>query len=127
MNTTFRSVWSERRADGARAELATMTHDGREYSALGAVIDHKRGRVVGYVKGATLTAWDGALLGTLRAMGRVRLAQWSPSGGEYLTCYRATIDGRAYYGRGLGEGMVLRLRAYKSTGRMAKKGRTLCR
>lgn len=32
----------------AKAEIATVNHNGREFTALGSVIDHENGVVVGY-------------------------------------------------------------------------------
>jgi len=95
--------------NGARVETGTVTHEGRAYTALGSVVDHESGYVVGYVKGATLTSWEGATIGTVREVSR-----WPLHNSGFSTSmhsYRATIDGRSYHGRGMGEGMLLRLRA----------------
>lgn len=37
-------------ADGAKAELATLTHEGREFTAFGSCVDLGRGHIVAYVR-----------------------------------------------------------------------------
>jgi len=95
-----------------QVEIGTFKHQGREFSALGSVVDHENGHVVGYPKGHELRTWDGTrVLGTLV----VRSSWPTPHShtGSRMYAYHAMIDGRAYYGRGFGDGMLLRLRAYK--------------
>lgn len=99
--------------NGARVELGTVNYCGQAFDALGSVVDHSRGYIVGYVKGATLTTWDGAQIGTLRKVSTWK--QWAP-GAVFSTtmhAYVACVDGKRYHGRGQGEGMILRLRAAK--------------
>lgn len=101
---------SETRQEGtALVETGTVVHEGREYAATGSVVDHTRGVVVGYPAGRELQAWDGRVIGTLFRVStcRNRLTR------STLVAYRATVDGRRYWGRGSGDGMVLRLRAAK--------------
>ena len=96
--------------NGAKVEISTITHEGRDFSALGSVVDHERGIVIGYPKGSELRTWDGTVIGSLRVTGSARGFH-----GVKLVCYRATIDGIPYYGRGQGDGMILRLRRVKGT------------
>jgi len=81
---------------GAHVEVGAVTFQGRDFSALGSVIDHTRGAVMGYPSQdeKTLRTWDGVTLGRLRITGHAR----------------AVIDGFTYHGRGSGAGMLLRLR-----------------
>lgn len=108
MDATFHV---EHSADG-KAELGILTHEGHEFSALGSVIDHDAGVVVGYPKGFDLMTWDGTtVIGRVRVVSSYPMPQsWQ---GSTMYCYRAVIEGRHYYGRGFGDGMLLRLRACK--------------
>lgn len=54
--------------------------------------------------GRTLTTWPGNRVASLEVTGTARGFH-----GVELTCYRATIEGRVYYGRGQGPGMYLNL------------------
>lgn len=56
----------------------------------------------------TLTTWAGQRVARLEVTGTARGFH-----GVKLTCYRAVIEGRAYHGRGQGEGMYLNLRPGK--------------
>jgi hypothetical protein len=95
---------------GARVEVSTFASQGRSFTALGSVVDHEKGIVTGYPKGDVLNSWDNKPIGTCRIVSRFRMARWSFAGGWYMYCYRAVVDGQPYYGRGLGDGMILRLR-----------------
>lgn len=55
--------------------------------------------------GLWLTTWPGNRVARLYVTGKARGFNCE------LTCYSATIEGRNYYGRGLGVGMYLRLHA----------------
>ncbi len=90
----------------AKVEVGTFTHQGVKYSALGSIVDHDAGRIIGYPSrdNRTLMTWDGRTLGTLKVTG------YACGFHCKLTCYRAAVDGLNYHGRGLGEGMILRLR-----------------
>lgn len=118
MGTEFRSEIGSA-PNGARVEIATITHEGRDFTALGSVVDHARGFVVGYVtrdehgpnpSTYRLTTWEGTTIAPLRLVNtweqygfygaRVRHFAW-----------RAVIDGRTYSGRNSGPGMLLRMRA----------------
>lgn len=54
-----------------------------------------------------LTTWPG------NRVARFEVTGTAPAFGCVLTCYRATIEGRTYYGRGHGPGMYLNLRPGK--------------
>ena len=96
--------------NGAVVETGTVTHDGHEYAALGAVVDVASGRALVYVSddGKRAQTWEGADLGPLTVTGYAH-----GFGGTRLTCYRAQIAGRTWHGRGQGPCMCLRLRARK--------------
>lgn len=100
----------------AVAEVATLTHEGREFTALGSVVDHARGIVFGYVVEKDgreeLQTFDGAKLGELRRVTEWR--EYSSAGyARRMRSYRATVDGRAYHGRMGDMTMLIRLRACK--------------
>lgn len=98
--------------NGAHVEVATLTHNGHNFTNLGSIVDHSRGVVVGYVgKGNTLTTFDGKQLGTVREVSKWRTPNSFMS--SHMHAYRAVIDGKRYHGRGCGEGMILRLFADK--------------
>lgn len=113
MATTFKAE-THRQKDGAIVELGIVAHDGREHAALGSVIDHKRGIVVGYVKetanGFALAAWGGE---TIAPLDLIKTWFHRPFGGARVKmhAWRAKIDGRVYTGRNAGPAMVLRMRA----------------
>jgi len=96
--------------NGARVEVSTVVFQGQPFTALGSVIDHSQGIVVAYPHGTNLQTFDGKVIGTCRVVSVFKMARWSCMGGWYMACYRAVIDGKHYYGRGLGDGMLLRLR-----------------
>ncbi len=54
-----------------------------------------------------ITTWPGNKVARLYVTGKARGFNCK------LTCYSCTIEGRTYYGRGLGPGMYLRMRAGK--------------
>lgn len=95
-------------------EVGTVTHEGREYSADGAMVTDKTIMVypdadqgLGW---GDVTSWRGRKLGRFEITGRAR-----GFNDVELTCYRITLnDGRVYVGRGLGAGMALRARRAKS-------------
>ena len=101
-------------ADGARVESATITHEGRDFTALGSVVDTARGFVVGYVGGSPgawrLQTWEGTVIAPL-----TRVRSWTQRGfygvRVEIHAWRAVIDGRTYTGRNSGPGMFVRMRA----------------
>jgi hypothetical protein len=99
--------------NGATVEIGTIEHEGRSFEALGAVIDTSTGLILGYPKHGnfngvphTLCTWDGKPLGPLAITGYARGFH-----GVKLTCYSFEYEGRRYTGRGLGDGMSVRLHA----------------
>ena len=99
--------------NGATIEVGTVKHEGKEFSALGSVIDEVSGVIVGYPKGNTLQTWDGkAIEGlTLRVTSSWRTSRSYVS--SRVFAYSATYKGKRYHGRGAGDGMVLKLRVSK--------------
>jgi hypothetical protein len=110
---------------GASVEIGTVEFEGLEYAALGSIVDTSNGYLAGYVQAAPgeqdrgiarLCTWEGVEICKLRSV-----ATWQLSGREgqarrsafytTMTAYRATHCGKVYSGRGLGPGMLLRLRA----------------
>lgn len=109
MSTQFKS---ETFTNGATVEVGTVTHDGREFAALGSVIDETRGVIVGYPKGDKLQSWDGKdIPGVVLRV----TSSWPVQSylGSTMYAYSATYKGRRYHGRGFGDGMSLSLRASK--------------
>lgn len=100
--------------NGALVEVGTITHEGREFAAGGSVIDLESGHIFGYPKGETLTTWNGEAIEGLQL--RVTSTWRTPRSftSDRMFAYSATYKGRSYYGRGSGEGMLLRLRLRKS-------------
>lgn len=119
---TFASKSETFTADnGARVEVGTVTFQGRDFAALGSVVDEAHGVINAYVserdapgyvggKRYVLTTWDGAEIASLRLTGSwlnrnvfggypVRMFAWS-----------ATIGERVYSGRNTGAGMFVRMR-----------------
>lgn len=98
--------------NGATAEVVTLIHEGREFSALGAVINHAEGYLVGYVSsdGKSLTKSGGEIICPVQLVGEYRrYYRWS--GWVTTYCYRARVGELRYHGRGGGPGMLLRMRA----------------
>jgi hypothetical protein len=62
--------------------------------------------------GRWLTTWPGNRVAPLAVTGSARGFH-----GVKLTCYRATIEGRVYHGRGQGPGMYINLRPSKRGGK----------
>ena len=52
--------------NGASVEVGTITHEGKEFSSLGSVVDETSGFIVGYPKGDTLTTWNGETIEGLK-------------------------------------------------------------
>jgi hypothetical protein len=93
--------------NGAQVEIGTVIHEGREYSAMGSIIDEACGVIVGYVSKdeLALRTWGGEQICELRVVSRFKAF------GNPVTAYRCIYNGRRYSGRGSGPQMVLRLRA----------------
>ncbi len=104
--------------DGATLEIATITHNGHDFSALGSVEDFENGQVIGYPTKRpdgtlALTSWDGS-----RVLLPLRLTSTTKPPRSFLSSTMSTYwgtapDGSRYWGRGAGEGMLLRMRKAK--------------
>lgn len=98
--------------DGATVELGTIEHEGRAFTAMGAIVDVDRGLIVGYPNHRDgglphrLRTWNGELIALLEITGRAR-----GFNGAKLTCYAMSYAGRRWHGRGLGNGMSVTMRA----------------
>lgn len=110
--TQFRSETNTAN-NGATVEVGTMIHDGKEFAALGSVVDEQSGIIVGYPKGDKLQSWDSKEIEGVRL--RV-VSSWSIHSwiGSRMYAYSASYKGRSYHGRGFGDGMSLNLRLSKS-------------
>jgi hypothetical protein len=111
--------------DGATLEVGTVTHNGREFSALGHVLSADGSRVTGYLGkpfhggsesvGARgfLTDWSGTPIGRYEITGRWRMPHsWVAS---HMVSARVVLQGGAVYtGRGMGVGMIWRGRRAKA-------------
>lgn len=99
--------------EGATAEIVTLVHEGREFSALGAVVNHAEGYLVGYVSadGKSLTKSGGEAICPLQFVSKYRVYSTKWGSWTEMFCYRATVEGHRYHGRGQGPGMLLRMRA----------------
>ena len=94
--------------DSQAAEVGTIEHEGRSYSASGFSLDVETGRMVAYVDAmaAWLTTWSGERLCRIHQTGEARGFH-----GTTLYCYQtAPFLGHHWYGRGLGASMFLRLK-----------------
>jgi hypothetical protein len=93
-------------------EIGTIEHEGKSFSAMGSIIDTEARLIIGYPKygnfngiGHQLTTWHGDFIAGLAITGKAR-----GFNGVELTCYAIDYQGRRYHGRGLGEGMAVKLR-----------------
>jgi hypothetical protein len=101
--------------NGARVEVGTYTHEGRDFAALGSVVDEARGILCAYVTrredgSHVLSTWGGETLAPL-----VKTGTWlnrNTFGGfpVRMFAWRCTYQGRSYSGRNAGDGMLLRMR-----------------
>lgn len=88
--------------NGATAEVATMHHEGRSFTALGSIVDEAAGYLVGYVYNRDgrlfLGTFEGAELCPLKLTATYE--RWSLYHQRtVMRCYRATYNGRVYTGR----------------------------
>lgn len=104
----------------------TIFHEGQDFTAGGAVVDHENGFVFAYLKSSSppgslmldrqhdngdVQTWHGEKLGTYRVV-----SSWKNYRGVFsdrVVAVRATIDGRSYHGRSGGSGLFIRLRLCK--------------
>lgn len=98
--------------NGASLEIATVTLNGQDFTAGGALVDEQAGLIFGYVvrqaSGYVLTSWEGKVIMPLTLTGKARGFH-----GTRLECFAGSYNGRRYHGRGLGESMCIKLRASK--------------
>jgi hypothetical protein len=97
-------------------KVATMTHDGKDYTALGSLVDLEKGVILGYLHELPgdrdrfyLTSWDGCFMYILLR----RVSTWKTPRSFVSSTYsafRTVIDGHVYSGRSAGHGMFLRLK-----------------
>ena len=86
-------------------EVGIVVHEGREFSALGSVIDGER--IAAYLgKDGQLTKWNGEVLGTYRITRTWRTPRSYVSSTMHQVY--ATVNGKTYTGRSAGEGMLFR-------------------
>ena len=102
-------------------ELAVIVHEGREFSAGGFSVDLEAGRMIAYVTEdkthpegfpyekplVWLTTWAGERSVTLARTGKSR-GFYGATLEHFYT--RRPVAGFYWYGKGLGSGMMLRLR-----------------
>lgn len=105
MGTNHRSEWNGEHT----IETGIFVHEGQEFAYLGAVITPEY--AVGYPKHGVLTSWGGETLGSCRVV-----SSWPVRScvGSRMYQIEATINGRTYTGRGLGDGMIWKGRAKRS-------------
>jgi hypothetical protein len=93
----------------------TIEHNGRKFTSGGAVVTDEH--VIAYVGKRQpngirdLTDWHGNAIGICFITSTWPIRSFMSSTMHQL---QATIDGKAYTGRGMGEGMICRLRPVKS-------------
>lgn len=92
----------------ATVEVGIVEYEGHKFSALGSVIDVERGVLIGYPFCHHLRTWNGEVIAPIWKTGEAR-----GFNGTRLVCYRATYAGFSWYGRGLGEHCVLRMKRGK--------------
>lgn len=102
-------------ANGADVEVGIVTFQGRDFAALGSVVDLSHGEVCGYVKRCpvrgryVLTTWAGECMYIeLRPTATWRTPRSFVS--TTMTSFKTVINGHRWTGRCGGEGMFLRLK-----------------
>lgn len=80
-------------ANGHPVEVATIIHEGHEFTALGSCLDPER-PVVYCMGNHQLTTWEGAYIGWYEVTRTYR-----NNFGARIDCITANIDGTMYYGR----------------------------
>ena len=98
--------------NGERVELGTLTHEGREFTNMGAVITetHAAGYLSSDMK--AIHSWEGEVIGSARVVSSWPMPRSWQSDRQYQVV--ATIDGRTYTGRTMGAGMLWRGRLKRS-------------
>jgi len=119
MSGDFKSA-SDWKADDTQAvELGIVTFEGKEFAALGAVVNLETGRAICYPDGEGYGAeclgnsWQGAPIFSLVCTGKGRSGFLDGTGRRTLLYSYRTVTpylGFHWFGRGLGKGMLLKLR-----------------
>jgi hypothetical protein len=92
-------------------EVGIIAYEGREYAALGSVIEGER--IAAYLgKNGQLTKWDGTVIGTYRVTSTWRTPRSYVSSTQSQVY--AIVNGRKYTGRSAGEGMLFRGKQVKA-------------
>ena len=104
--------------NGAVVEVGVFSHEAKTFSALGSVVDPASGIIIGYVSHAGgkahLTTWDGDYILPIVCVSTWDIRNRHTGERTRMCAYRATdAHGVRYSGRGLGDGMLLRLRAQR--------------
>lgn len=104
--------------NSAKQEVGTFMFEGQEFCALGSIIDHAKGRAVGYPARdgelLVLKSWGGRVIGTAgKVTARWPVTSWL---GSHMEQMEFTIDGKRYTGRGFGTHTMWR-------GKLKKGGR----
>jgi hypothetical protein len=87
---------------------------GKSFTACGSMMSQDGNLVMAYVgrilgpMRAEITKWNGEVITIARITGTAKGFHRTK-----LLCVSCSIDGSTYYGRGLGEGMLIRLRKAK--------------
>lgn len=95
------------------SEVGTFEHEGRSFSAGGAMYDPEHGKIAGYPKkiasGWVLQTWDGKTIVPITLVSKFR----GGFGRNEMYSWRARVPGssRTFSGRNSGEAMFLMLRA----------------
>src|SRR5580698_3943789 len=101
-------------ASGAKVETATVSVEGRDYTAGGAVLGEARGLIVAYISGIpghyNLTTWGGDVLGPATLVSTYYNKNVFGGFPVRMWAWRATVNGRVYSGRNAGPQMLLRMR-----------------
>lgn len=102
--------------NGATVEVATITHEGKEYTAFGAFFDEEHGIIHAYTGGIPgaykLTSFDGRDIANLTLVSTyMNRNVW---GGFPVKMYawRCTYNGKTYSGRNSGPQMIVRMRTH---------------
>jgi hypothetical protein len=106
-------VEHQKAANGADVEVATLIHDGREFTNLGAVIDEAQGYIACYITRREdgrydLTNFEGKVIAPVKLVSSYKRWVFGHSRVEMFS-WRATYNGKTYSGRNAGPGMLVRL------------------
>lgn len=119
-SATFKSE-THTSPNGASVEVGTVTFQGRDFAALGAIVDEANGVVCAYAserKGSpgsyVLTTWEGAEIAPLRLTGTWENRNVFGGFPVKMYAWSATIGGKVYSGRNSGLHMFVRMRAGKA-------------